>query len=44
MISLDDFTTIIGDNVKKAQGELIFFEEIFDDPGLPVGIMSFCFL
>ncbi len=43
MISLDDFTTIVGNNVRKAQDEQVFFEEIFNDPGLAVGSNEFLF-
>ena len=43
MISLDDFTTMVGNNVRKAQDEQVFFEEIFDDPGLAVGSNEFLF-
>lgn len=43
MVATDNLTTIISDNIKKAQQEEIFFEEIYKNSNLPVGKNEFLF-
>jgi nucleoside diphosphate kinase len=43
MVATDSLTTIISENIKKAQREEIFFEEIYKNSNLPVGKNEFLF-
>jgi len=43
MVATDNLTTIIADNIKKAQNEEVFFEEIYSNSNLPVGNNEFLF-
>lgn len=43
MVATDSLTTIISENIKKAQREEIFFEEIYKNLNLPVGKNEFLF-
>ncbi len=43
MALTDNLTTIISENIRKAQREEIFFEEIYNNPNLPIGNNEFLF-